>query len=254
MLNRVRISTNFPFGIIRRSIIVSQPGRVLVYPRLYRLRRDLLASTASRDPMGGRMSRQAGGSEEFYGLREYRYGDSMRRIDWKRSAHARKLLSREMTRPSPPKLMVMLDLRRRDDEPDEEAETAISLAASVICEAHLQGYAVGLAVAGAEAPMLLPRRSWWHRGQLLHALAELDLEPSPDQTEPPTLSQPVNWLVVQLGDGSAAPDGARRLYSRALAGYLAAGEAPPVAIADAQNDVAEDQAPAVAAAASGGPS
>ena len=255
MLNRVRISTNFPFGIIRRSIIVSQPGRLLVYPRLYRLRRDLLASAASRDPMGGRMSRQSGGSEEFYGLREYRYGDSMRRIDWKRSAHAGKLLSREMTRPSPPKLMVMLDLRNRDDEPDEEAETAISLAASVICEAHLQGYAVGLAVAGAEAPMLVPRRNWWHRGQLLHALAQLDLEPSPDQTEPPTLSQPVNWLVVQVGQpgaGSGASEGARHLYSRALASYLAAGEAPPVAAAGAPKDVEQDRASAMAATTSGG--
>src|SRR5690606_21260727 len=114
-----------------------------------------------------------GGTEEFFGLRPYRFGDSFKTIDWKHSARTGSLISREFTQPSPPKIMLLLDLTRQEQpspdpttdqhpksdaqegrpsrrrpkpsrpDPHDPVERAISLAASLVCDAYFYGYQVG---------------------------------------------------------------------------------------------------------------
>jgi uncharacterized protein (DUF58 family) len=212
----VRIATTFPFGILRKSITVPQPGRIVIYPRLHRLRREVLALSTARDPIGTRPSQQAGGSEEFYGLREYRHGDALRSIDWKHSARMNLLVSREMTRQTPPRLMVMLDLRSLAAGEDR-LERAISFGASVICEAHRSGYEVGLTVAGMPCARFEVRHSRWHRTRILHALGELDLARHTGEGSYIDLRD-VNWLVIHAGeaDPGFGPPNARHVSDAAL--------------------------------------
>lgn len=198
--NRIRIATTFPFGVLRKTLTVSQPGRVLVYPKIHRLRRELLADVRSRDVAGSRVSAQGGGFEEFYGLREYRPGDAIKLIDWKHSVRTGKLVSRDMTRLTPPKLVVLLDVRHREDRDSDDDETAVDFAASLICEAHQGGFEVGLCVIGAVCATFAPGHGRWHRTQILHALSEIDLGTDTSETGVRPMSRDVNWLVVHAGE------------------------------------------------------
>jgi uncharacterized protein (DUF58 family) len=212
----VELSTSFPFGVVRRTLRVPAPGRVLVYPKLRRVNRRLMHRMSEVQAGASRRIERAGGSEEFFSLRQYRSGDSMRMIDWKRTARTGQLISREMTQPSPMKLMLGLDLRPLElresskatgteqsdtpgttpgsnpgttpgsspapDEPtldiaegfDEQVERAISLAASVICDAHLRRCQVGLVVTGVPCQVFPLHHSLPHRTRMLEALSLLD--------------------------------------------------------------------------------
>ncbi len=206
MLNfeSVELSTSFPFGVVRRTLRVQSPGRVLVYPKLRRVNRRLMHRMSEVQAGASRRIERAGGSEDFFSLRQYRSGDSMRMIDWKRTARTGQLISREMTQPSPMKLMLGLDLRpleqrasfratasEQSDNPassttndglsleiaegyDEQVERAISLAASVICDAHLRRCQVGLVVTGVPCQVFPLHHSLPHRTRMLEALSLLD--------------------------------------------------------------------------------
>lgn len=184
--HRLRLWTTFPMGIIRRTLTMSQAHHTLVFPRLYMLRPELLERFMPVGVIGMRMSQRPGKGEEYYGVREYREGDSMRHISWKRTARTDELVTIERSRPSPPKLRVVLNLLRTTDElrladdstqaKRDAEERAISLAASILHAADSTGYEVGLSVLGFDIPRMPLRRSRWHLGKMLAALAALDLD------------------------------------------------------------------------------
>jgi hypothetical protein len=89
-----------------------------------------------------------------------------------------------MTQPSPPQLMLALDLGGNGSAPTgadaeaarEDVERAISLAASVICDAYLHGCDIGLVVWGAACAPFRLHHTLPHRQRILEALATLDLD------------------------------------------------------------------------------
>ena len=106
----LRIWTSFPFGIIRKSITLSHAHHTLVYPRMYALRPRVLEAVAPAGTIGSKVSHHAGAGDDYFGLREFRPGDSMRHIAWKRLANREELVTIERTRPPPPKIRVVLNL------------------------------------------------------------------------------------------------------------------------------------------------
>ncbi len=146
-LHGVAVSSTFPFGIICKTLSFERPSTVLVLPRLYRLDPDLVGRLARGAQGNEGSSSGVGGDDEFYGLRPYRSGDRLRAIDWKRSARGRDWVVRERTRHRPPHLSVRLDLATCDDDASEPfmlEERAISLAGSLLSDAHRAGLRVDL--------------------------------------------------------------------------------------------------------------
>lgn len=186
--DRLVVRTRFPFGLVRRQRKLSQATHTLVYPRRYRLRRRVLDSIVPVGPLGMKLSSRPGGGDDFFGVREYRPGDSRRMIAWKRSASSTsaELLVVERTLPSPPRLRFVLNLaqstaelqQRIGDEHDARRlqERAISLVASFLDEASGRGFEVGLSVVGMQVPVTPLRRSHWHVERLMGLLAGLDLD------------------------------------------------------------------------------
>lgn len=87
-LGRIHVSTNWPFGLFRAWSWLHLPLEMIVYPAA---RGHLPAHTAAGARPGER-ERPEAGDDEWRALREYRDGDSPRRIAWKAYARGAPLL------------------------------------------------------------------------------------------------------------------------------------------------------------------
>lgn len=231
-------STTFPFGILRKRLGFTQQGEVLIQPEVRALRRDLLERVTAGGIGGHRLSRDPGGADDFFGVREYRPGDSVRTIAWKRLAGTGELATIERSRSVPPRLRILLDLRAPTGEirvgEGEDArmleERAIVLAASFAALAEQLGYEYALSVAGFASPSIPLRRGFFHRERVMAVLAAIDLER--DRTPGNGLAASDERATVlaihpDRVDLAVAPDAAWHFTARQFDSLLAAPAAEP---------------------------
>jgi uncharacterized protein (DUF58 family) len=180
-----RVETVFPFGLLRKSIRFDAESECLVLPRTVRLRAGALAALVDGTLPGPSTSGRPGAGSDFLGIRDYRPGDSMRHVAWRRSASGGGLAVVERSVDAPRRLRVAIDLRRPTDAlrvdpagpaPRDLEEDAIVLAASLLAEAHRDGYETRLCVLGLPSPEMPVRRGLWHLRKQLAVLAALDLD------------------------------------------------------------------------------
>jgi len=194
-LEGVRIASAFPFGLLEKSVRIEQATTLLVHPQRHPLRPGVLAALRGDGGGSGRSTPRSGAGEEFFGLREYRPGDSLRQVAWKRLAGLDTLATIERSRTGPPRLQLRLDLLQetarieaspQGPSPRDLEETAITIVASLAHAAIAEGFEVGLEVLGASLrsetgeleapPPLPPRGGLWHRERIDSVLAAIDLD------------------------------------------------------------------------------
>ncbi|HND51284.1 MAG TPA: DUF58 domain-containing protein [Pirellulaceae bacterium] len=158
----LRLVTRFPFGLVEATQELVQPHDILVAPRLGRLTRGWLRLLEA-DRSGQLRSRHRRGIVEadYYGLREWRSGDSRRWIHWRSSAKIGTLAVLQFEEQQHDDLVLLLDLWRappgaesadstessaspEDDlfgaTPSERhVELAVSMAATAVVEACRAG-------------------------------------------------------------------------------------------------------------------
>jgi uncharacterized protein (DUF58 family) len=170
-LKGMEIKTTFPFGLIAVRQRLLEPVELLVWPARGRLKTELLRRGAA-EMASQRASMIAGGQDDFFGLREFREDDNPRLIHWRRSAGRAQPLIREMARPLPNTLMVVIDTHLPDPKKQRGLrEKLLRLAATLIDRSMTRGYQVGLALGGADAPHIIPPATG--RAQLRSMLDEL---------------------------------------------------------------------------------
>ena len=88
----IRISTTYPFGFARKSIVIEEPSTFLALPEVLPVELGLRGG-------GGRgeleRSPKAGHGNELRGLRDFRPGDANRDLHWKVSARRGRMIARE---------------------------------------------------------------------------------------------------------------------------------------------------------------
>jgi uncharacterized protein (DUF58 family) len=173
-LDRIVASTAFPFGLLRKRVVFSQPEPVLVLPATLPLRRGLLTRHAVAGRAAGERTERAGQGLEFFGVRDYVPGDPTRSIAWRRSAATGTLVVRTNTMESPKTLTIDLPAPPPGATPDE-AERVLALARSAVESAAGNGWAVGLRAlwAGVALPSAAEPG---HAARLVEALARIDTE------------------------------------------------------------------------------
>ncbi len=204
MLNGATLGTGFPFGLWRRSKTLAGAREVVVHPRTVPVDRAIMRSIRGRGLDGPRSGRHRGHGEEWYATRPARPGDRLRDIAWRISAHRDELIALERTTPQPPRIRVVLDLRRATAELDESdfdaarerEEQAIILAASVLQAGHEAGDEIGMCVLGIPAAVHAPRRGSLHLDRMLSTLALLDLD-TPRVNSAPPKGERAGAVVVQ---------------------------------------------------------
>lgn len=99
-----------PLGLwtIRREVIGRE--KMVVLPQVVNL--SSLPGGGAKSPyfVGTRTTYKAGQSYDFFGTREYRYGDSLKYIHWPSTAHSGKLIIKEFQLHTTTRLTVFIDL------------------------------------------------------------------------------------------------------------------------------------------------
>ncbi len=174
-----------PLRLWRQSRIAGPPQRVRVYPDFAPLARFALfsAEQASR-LVGAHLKRRRGEGTDFQQMREYRVGDSLRQIDWKATARARKLISREYQDEKNQQLVMLLDTGRRMMASEgglSHFDHVLNASLVVSYLALRQGDAVGLLASGGQSRWVAPKRGMGAIDTLLRA--SYDLQPQPVATD-----------------------------------------------------------------------
>ena len=134
-IERIRLSTAFPFGLFRAWTWLHLPLSLLAWP-VPRGRREPPAEIASG---GNAPAVHRAGDEEWAGLREFRDGDSPRQVAWGAYARGRGLLVK--TYQSPAAHQRVFDLA---NVPGAELEQRLEQLSAWIVAAHARGERYGL--------------------------------------------------------------------------------------------------------------
>jgi uncharacterized protein (DUF58 family) len=184
-LSRFQVSSSFPFGFIKRAFTDAHNDVLLAYPPLARVDRKVLTLCRAAEKTGSSIRPRRGGSDEFYGVKEFRPGDNPRWIYWRRSAHTSAtgtLVAKEMTHVAPPRLMFLVDTFTPVAPVVTPAavEQTIAMAASLATAALEKDLSVGLLTWSDGWKALEPRRGKRHRNDVLSILARLAVNRSHD--------------------------------------------------------------------------
>ena len=159
VLDRVEISTRFPYGLFRAWAVLHPGRRCLVYPRP--------ADSAPPPPpapgLGGAGAMRRG-DDDFAGLKDYHPGDPPRHIAWKAYAKGGELLVKEFSGAAEP--VPIFDL---EQAAGADLESRLSVMARWIVDAQARGETFGLRLPGLEIP---PQPGLQQRRRCLAALAE----------------------------------------------------------------------------------
>ncbi|MET0935949.1 MAG: DUF58 domain-containing protein [Luteibacter sp.] len=179
---QVELASPWRFWQQRRTLAI--PADVRVYPNFAPLARmaGLSVELASRS-VGARLQRRRGEGTEFQELRDYRVGDSLRKIDWKATARSGRLMSRQYRDESHQQVVLMLDCGRRmlaEDEGVGHFDQVLNASLALAYIALRQGDSVGLlACAGQETRWLAPQQGAGGMDMLLGAGYDLRAESTP---------------------------------------------------------------------------
>ncbi len=138
------VISRFPFRLLSHSRrFKDSRDRLVVLPRLGRLTSRWSRFRRGADLGDRRVARRQGTTEgDFYGLRDWRPGDSRRWIHWRTSARRGSLMVRQFEEPRNEDLTLLIDLWRPaklSDHDEENIELAVSFAATIVADACLQG-------------------------------------------------------------------------------------------------------------------
>jgi uncharacterized protein (DUF58 family) len=173
--------TSDPLGLSNREHVVAKSFELLVHPRVEYVSSRPLTRHFEDPPIRPPVSRPAPSGFEFYGMREYRPGDDLRRVVWRALARTGRMLVREAEQGITDRITILLDTDRgshsHDGDHSESFETAVRASASLSTRHLREGYE--MRIEGNKGPLM--RASRGPRGQLpaLDALARVEMDREP---------------------------------------------------------------------------
>jgi len=207
-LGPVTISATDALGAFQVSRRLDQAQEVLVYPSPVRVSPEPLAGVRS---FGGEETEQlsaAGAGLEFYGIRDYRPGDALRRIHWPSTARLGHFAVVEFEESFGADMVIVVDLLRGTEAgsgKDTSLEAAIKAAASLAAFTVANGASVVIAGQDAARRYRATARRQEELPTVLEALARMgaDGDTPLSQVMPEVAEQVTGALAVLL---TAAPN------------------------------------------------
>ncbi len=160
------------FGLFNACVTNYLPQSLLVLPKLYNLPPIKLPGLRRYQSGGVALASSVGDSEEFRSLREYRPGDSLRKIHWKSWAKVGKPIVKEEQDEFFVRHALILDTFQ-SQKYSEISEEAVAIAASLACEVQTQESLLDLMFVGQEAYCFTFGRGLSHTDKMLEIIASV---------------------------------------------------------------------------------
>lgn len=141
--------SSFPFGLFEARARFDVPVDLVVYPRL-RPFRERTSGWRARFPRAPLAIGPARGDEEFYGVRDWRVGEELRRVHWRLSAHRGRAILRLFRAPpeQPPELVLETDVPGPAVRRSVEFERAVGITATLAKRILSHGNALAFTLRG----------------------------------------------------------------------------------------------------------
>ena len=156
---RLAVSTTFPLGLLRAWAWINLDTTALVYPKPADNSPPLDLLSGAQEAGG----QQQSGDDEFSGLREFRPGDSPRRVAWKSVARLGILLVKEYREGGQRPLWIEWDAVAAAN-----TESRLSTLTRLVLDAHRERQTFGLRLPGSA---VAPQRGEQHVHECLRQLA-----------------------------------------------------------------------------------
>jgi uncharacterized protein (DUF58 family) len=163
ILDSIRVETRYPLGLFKAWCYAQTNARVTVYPRpAIRSPVPHLVPVHNRSQHGN----LGEGSDDFVGPRDYRMGDSPRRLDWKALARGRGLVVKQFGGDKAAQIWVDLDRLEGGD-----IEARLQLLCRQVLDSADNGFNFGLRLPGVTVPL---GQGEIHKHLCLQALADYE--------------------------------------------------------------------------------
>jgi uncharacterized protein (DUF58 family) len=141
-----------PLGLIRTEMLLPASGMMQIRPQMKKFKSIHFRPYSTLHSPGSIPARFGGSGTDFFGVREYHSGDSLRRLDWRLTArHPRKFFTKEFEQEEIADIGLILDARKGGNmQIGEESlfESSIGATASLAEMFLHQGHRVSLLVYG----------------------------------------------------------------------------------------------------------
>lgn len=148
----IRVRVSDPLGLIQSEILLPDNTRIQVQPQIKKFKALSLRPRNTVHSPGSIPARIGGRGTDFFGIREYHPGDSLRTLDWRLTArHPRKFFTKEFEQEEIAEIGLILDARRNTElRIGEESlfEYGVHATASLAEMFLHQGHRVSLLVFG----------------------------------------------------------------------------------------------------------
>ena len=152
----VVISITDPFGFFQKERTVTSSRPITVYPPVHRW--DLELPLAQSFGQTRTRRRSTTDPSSLVGIREFRFGDNTKHIDWKASARHRQLQVKEFELEATGFLSLYVNLTASDYSSSDQVEKAIDATAALAVHALKQGSELRLFAQGKATHYLPPVR------------------------------------------------------------------------------------------------
>ncbi len=178
----VRLLTCFPFSLSTSTRETAQKESIYVFPRLYTLRKNWRRHLECSGSGTSANRRRRGPAEgEFFGLRGWQNGDSIKWIHWRTSARLGDLAVRQFEHQRKLDACIAVDAYLVEGQTTDAIETCISLGASIATAiASTAGDQTTVLAVGREDTLISGVNGERSGRRMLECLATLEASDQPD--------------------------------------------------------------------------
>jgi uncharacterized protein (DUF58 family) len=167
-----------PFGLFEIQEQLPAPGEVLVYPTITNLKPIPIRPPQTKGFSGPISSRKSGTGMDFFGVRQYHLGDSLRHVNWKKSVrHTTDLFTNEYEQERIADVGLILDARPLSDitfRGKRLFEYSIQATASLAEMFLTEGHCLSLLVYSTAIQRVFPGYGKVQKERILRALANAE--------------------------------------------------------------------------------
>ena len=162
-------------GLFQKQELITAQARLVVYPKMTKIKRVAIQPLQTHGFAGPISARKPGSGTDFYGVREYQLGDSLRKINWRVSArHERSYYTNEFEQEGIADVGLILDARDQSDIRNVRGslfEYSVEATASLADTFLSDGHRLALLVYGFGLDRVFPGYGRVQRERILNTLA-----------------------------------------------------------------------------------